>query len=123
MITDSDLDDICRKIVRMRDSQTNCIICGKRIINPVICHYFKRRHNGTRWHLDNIHLGCSECNSKEEAMHNYTTLHLENLINRIGINTYDKLRTLRLENVKYSPSDKKELYDKLKQILKNYEKE
>ena len=110
---------IANEIVRIRDKNKPCIICGNNLILPVCCHYFKQSKSQlTSWDIRNIHLGDQLCNGYEE---NTTKLHLnhkKNLIYREGQETYNKLEYLANSCIKLSKSEKEEKYQEYKVILK-----
>lgn len=121
---DKKLDNICRKIVQKRDANEPCIICGFPMYNTQqleVAHFFKRRHLGTRWELNNTHLSHQICNRLEESHKTYSDEHYVRLLERIGFDEYHRLKNLRLSNFHFNEYDKKnllqELQNKLKEII------
>jgi len=62
------LDDLCRKILRIRDQKPEgffkCISCQRvlQIETANVGHYISRRYESLRWDLRNINLQCPSCN-------------------------------------------------------------
>jgi 5-methylcytosine-specific restriction endonuclease McrA len=65
MYTDKQLDDLFRKVIRLRDDYDRCPICRNRFNEfreKEVCHFIKRRYLKTRWEPENAIIGCSVCN-------------------------------------------------------------
>ena len=65
-LTDTYLDDLFRKAIRLRDNYDICPICRNpfgHFRRPEVCHWQGRRYLKTRWDMDNAILGCSICNT------------------------------------------------------------
>ena len=118
MTIDFKLDDIVRKIVQIRDANKPCIIDGKPLVNPVVAHWQKRRHTQTRWHLSNVHLASFENNYLQECSSELNEQHSINVLEREGLEMYNKLINLRNLNFKFSKSNKEELLIYYKGLLK-----
>lgn len=125
MNIDTQLDDICRDIVQIRDEGKPCIICDKGYMTKYdqVCHLFHRRHHGTRWNTLNLHLGHQICNQKEEGKNGQgdkglMLKHMLNVVGLIGYDNFENLKCMRFQNVHFSKSDKLELLKELKTELK-----
>lgn len=125
MNIDTQLDNICRDIVQIRDEGKPCIICklGRMTKYDQVCHFFHRRHHGTRWNTLNLHLGHQICNQKEEGTNgqgdkDLMLEHMSNVVDFIGYNNFEYLKSMRFKNVHFSKSDKLELLKELKIELK-----
>lgn len=85
--TDKSLDDLTRKIVRLRDKK--CVRCLTTSGKLEVAHCFSRAKFGTRWDLDNVHLHCFNCH--------YNFLHKEPVeagfywLSFLGENVYKQL--------------------------------
>jgi 5-methylcytosine-specific restriction endonuclease McrA len=109
------LDSLLRKIVIQRDYSKPCVICGLGYMTEknVVCHYVKRTHLATRWNLNNLNLGHSDCNSLEESDIDIAMLHHVNLTKRIGFEKTNELLRLKHTTIKYSEKDLKKMYKDL----------
>lgn len=61
------LDDICSRLVRLRDQNKPCITrwiscCRDWTVNRQCCHAIKRWYYSCRWDLRNLFSGCWSCN-------------------------------------------------------------
>jgi len=67
------LDTIFSKYIRLRDTDEygrgGCFTCGNNFhYDDLECGHFRSRRNlATRWHQDNAHAQCRECNQKDDA--------------------------------------------------------
>lgn len=110
------LDKVFSKFIRLRDASPSglfkCISCGKiKPIEQADCgHYFSRRHMNTRYDEKNCHAECRACN-RFDAEH--LIGYRENLIQKIGIDEYNKL-SVRV-NLTYQWSD-----FEIKELIKYY---
>ena len=67
MYTDKQLDDLFRKVIRLRDDYNRCPIC-RNTFTPImrrreVSHFIKRRYLKTRWEPDNAIIACKVCNN------------------------------------------------------------
>ena len=107
------LDDIVSKIVRLRDKK--CVICSttERLTNG---HLFSRVNYSTRWNLLNCHCQCMSCNMRHE--YDWEP-YRKWFVREYGVDEYDNLYHLHKQVVKYSTADLKEMYEEMKQLLKD----
>lgn len=99
------LDIVFNRYIRQRDSieggtEFICIACGKR--KPMsLCHashfWAKGGHSAVRWDEDNVHAGCSACNT---FLHGNLLEYRENLIKKIGKERFDRLANRRHNEAK-----------------------
>jgi len=112
-----DLDNLVSRIVKARDPMcklgVNCYYTS-RSVDPA--HVFGRTNMATRWELMAVFGACREC-------HSYIDTHPDKkrkLFRQLmGFVMYDKFEALSNTNVKYLPSDLKEIKKTLTQEL-NY---
>lgn len=85
---------VFNKYVRLRDIKKGygCISCNKPYDGDRYKwdagHYISRRHNKTRYHLNNVHLQCVRCN---RYGYGETVAYRQNLIQRIGLSNVEWL--------------------------------
>lgn len=84
------LQYVVNQIVRERDAKDPCISCGT--TKAKVWHaghfYSRKARPELRYHLDNIHKQCSQCNTHESAnIHKYRP----RLIEKIGQEAFDEL--------------------------------
>ena len=103
----------CHKYILKRDEKDGCIACGIRTGKREASHYYTVGHAPElRFHPDNIHSGCSQCNNYKSGNIPEYTIGLEKKIGRAGIDNLARCRTpqnLTLEDIK----DIREWYDHL----------
>lgn len=110
---------IAKEIIRIRDKNNSCIICGYKLIQAVCCHYFKQSKTQIlSWDIRNIHLGCLLCNNLEEISPILHIQHKNHLIEREGIIEYNNMEWLANSCTKLSKSEKEEMYQEYKIELK-----
>ena len=91
------LDKVFSQYIRLRDTMPNgyckCISCGKiKSFSDIDAgHYFSRTHMGTRFDEDNVNGECTYCNRFYSS---HLVGYQENLIRKIGIGRYDRLKLL-----------------------------
>jgi len=115
-----ELDDVVRKIVRLRDKK--CQRCnrlrgynGK--IKKVDCsHFYGRWYHSVRWNLDNLVLLCTFCHMN--YFHSHPLEFTEFMKDRLGETRFDLLQIVRHEVKKV---DKQLMLIGLRQLLKEYE--
>lgn len=84
------LQYVVNQIVRERDAKDPCISCGTTKAKAWHAgHFYSRKARPElRYHLDNIHKQCSQCNTHESAnIHKYRP----RLIEKIGQEAFDEL--------------------------------
>lgn len=103
---------IFNAFIRRRDADKNCITCGKPKIEHA-CHFYSAGHyTGLRFHPDNVHGGCLQCNYfKHGAGNEYR----RNLISRIG-----EQRMFLLDSAATRNRFKKYSRFELEQIIETY---
>lgn len=122
------LDKLRSKEVRLRDSREfgykyfKCISCGK--IKPIeqadAGHFFSRRHNSTRFDLDNINAECRFCNRfSADHLVGYQT----NLIKKIGQKRFNILSWKVNEIKHWTDFELEEMIKISKEEIKKMEKE
>jgi hypothetical protein len=120
------LDLVFSQYVRLRDADVHgfitCVSCRKetRWQDSNCCHYADRKNMATRWHEENNHAGCVDCNwhNKGFHIHEYGKF----LDSTYGLGTCDKLMALAKTDVHFSNADLEEkiIYYKLR--VKEYGK-
>lgn len=118
------IDLLIRKIVRLRDKDKPCIICGNKMYNVPVnnCHYIKASKSKLfRWSLDNCHLGHESCNNLSESDSYLMDMHRANMLERIGAEKLMYLHNHKNDTYKFRKSDLDELEAKLKEQLKTLE--
>jgi hypothetical protein len=118
------LTDLVRKILHYRDAGKPCIICGKGEMGKydVVCHNIKQsKSTQFKWHLHNVALGHSKCNSLEEIKPLLALKHNLNMIERFGADEIISIYERRNETVKFTKSVKESLIKELKVTLLLYE--
>lgn len=108
------------RYVRLRDAGKGCISCGTRSAEKYHAgHYLSRgAHPELRFHLDNIHLQCEQCNFFGAGK---ATDYRAELINRIGIERVEWLEgphTLLKLNADMLRALKAEFIEKCREISK-----
>jgi hypothetical protein len=114
------LTDLVRKILHYRDAGKPCIICGKGEMGKydVVCHNIKQsKSTQFKWHLHNVALGHSKCNSIEEADPLLSLSHNLNMIERFGADEIISIYEQRNNTVKFAKSDKESLIKELRVTL------
>ena len=112
------LDQLCRKILLIRDRQPGdmfrCISCRKLLpINVAqVGHYISRRYESMRWDLRNIHLQCAACNKWKGGN---PIEYRKALVEMYGEKEVQSMETFYRESPGYSVFD-------LEQIVKEYQK-
>lgn len=92
--------------VRQRDSidgWCKCPLCPNAAPwQAMVCgHYIKRGHKTTRWHPDNAHAICPECNGKMERDNNLIIKCGLWIVNKIGSQRWADLMIAKLSGYKY----------------------
>ena len=115
------LDNIFSKFIRLRDCGNGgrCISCGKMItFNTSDCgHFFSRRYYSVRWHEDNCHAQCRQCNRFEEGNKYYYGKKLEI---KIGLERLKRIELLKNSPMKFSEIDLKLLIEKYTKKVNEY---
>jgi len=113
-----ELQVIFNKYIRLRDKGLDCISCNKPAKKENAGHYYSAGGNPElRFNEDNVHLQCEYCNT---FLHGNLLNYQENLVKRIGLCRFAKLKRLRGTAMKYSIPELIELKviykDKIKQL-------
>ena len=117
------LQELASKIVRIRDKDKSCIICGKQIKNIVAAHFFKKSQSLIlSYDLRNIHGSCMDCNFDEENDIGLHYAHEFNLREREGESNFEKIKWLNISGVKVSKSEYFEKIKEYKLKLKELQK-
>jgi hypothetical protein len=117
-----EVQTVVNRYVRYRDilKGYGCISCNKQYDGNKFGwdagHYISRRHNKTRFHLDNIHLQCKRCNRYGNGE---PIAYRKSLIKRIGEEKVTKLENEYLTLHKF-PSEYLERFKKV--FSKKYRK-
>lgn len=112
---------VFNKYIRLRDKDKGCISCGKPLDKKYDCgHYFNaNNHWAVRFHPDNCHGQCVECN---QWKHGNLIEYRKGLINRIGYDGLAWLESFATETRKYTIEELKEIIATYKQKIKEIEK-
>ena len=105
------------KYIRLRDKGLPCISCGVTMLKKInACHYYSSGgHKALTFNTDNVHSGCERCNS---YLAGNLTEYRKGLIERIGIESVERLDELAHETRKYSREELRELNEYYKQKIK-----
>ena len=110
------------RFIRLRDQDKPCISCGKSLVGDIDAgHYYSvGARSELRYHEDNVHGQCRKCNRFLSGnIRGYT----EGLINRIGLDRFDALKSVVTMPVKLSASDygkiKERYLEKCREIIKS----
>jgi hypothetical protein len=107
----------CHKYIMARDAGLPCIACGITTGQFHASHYYSKGHAPElRWHPDNIHRGCAQCNTYKSGNIAEYTIGLQKKIGIKGLANLARCRTPQnwtLEDIK----DIREYYEKKLQEL------
>lgn len=111
---------IFNKYIRLRDKHQPCISCGKPLTGKYDAgHCFPAGHYANlRFHEDNVHGQCVECN---QHLHGNQAEYLLRLPDRIGKASYQRLLEARGMNVKHSIPELQEMIERYKKKVKSLE--
>ena len=102
----------CHKYIMARDAGLPCIACGITTGQFHASHYYSKGHAPElRWHPDNIHRGCAQCNTYKSGNIAEYTIGLQKKIGIKGLANLARCRTPQnwtLEDIK----DIREYYEK-----------
>jgi hypothetical protein len=119
MKIEEQLKDLAKKIVRLRDKDRPCIICGHKPIDPVCAHYIKQSQSvHLSYALSNIHIACAECNLLEELDSELHLMHRSNLEYLLTEEIVNDLEIQGKQIFKITKSEKKDLLMDYRKILK-----
>lgn len=111
------LDAIFSRYVRMKGADEGgtvaCVTCGKLLHwkEAHAGHFISRRHMSVRWDERNVHPQCCGCNTfNGGALDEYSAY----IINSYGMNTFDNLRAMKNQTVKWTR-------DQLQTLIARYE--
>lgn len=112
---------VFNKYIRLRDKDKGCISCGKQLDKKHDAgHYFNaNNHWAVRFHPDNVHGQCVECN---QWKHGNLIEYRKGLLNRIGHDGLAWLESFATETRKYTIEELKEIIAIYKQKIKEFEK-
>lgn len=102
--------------VRERDKNQVCISCQKPPLKKNAGHFFNaNNHYNVRFDEDNVHLQCEHCNT---FLSGNLIFYRENLINKIGIESFEALENKARITRKFSISEVKEIIEIYKAKIK-----
>lgn len=85
--------------IRARDKGNLCISCGRKVEKGDASHFFNvGSFPSVRFNLWNVHLSCQSCNRFKGGN---KTEYIERLIEKIGIDRFNRLSELRHERKKF----------------------
>jgi len=94
----------CHKYIMARDEGLPCIACGITTGQFHASHYYSKGHAPElRWHPDNIHRGCAQCNTYKSGNIAEYTIGLQKKIGIKGLANLARCRTPQnwtLEDIK-----------------------
>jgi len=102
------LDKVFAEYIRKRDSQRSnyclCISCGRlvHLTDADVGHFIPRSFTGTRWHEQNAHLQCQNCNRFNDGN---VILYENELVKKYGISVVGALHRDSRKIVKMSDAD------------------
>lgn len=86
----SELQIVFNQYIRLRDKGKPCISCGEQKELQAGHYYSVKGYDGLRFDEFNVHGECAGCNCFDEShLINYG----ENLVNRIGLEEYERLKS------------------------------
>ena len=116
------LDIIFSKFIRLRDTDEygrgRCITCGGwfRYKDLEAGHFRHRRHLTTRWHEQNVHAQCFECNRKDDI-----GAYMAAMLNLHGMYVASEIIAKSKVSYKFTKEDYAEMYKlyraKVKELL------
>ena len=112
-----ELQVVFNKFIRIRDKDKGCISCGKPLNTKFDAGHFYSVGStpSLRFHEDNVHGQCVYCNQHLHAnIHAYT----ERLPLRIGIEPFERLKSLKNGVTKYDNTELVELKELYKMKIK-----
>ena len=84
----------CHKYIMARDAGLPCIACGITTGQFHASHYYSKGHAPElRWHPDNIHRGCAQCNTYKSGNIAEYAIGLEKKIGKAGMDNLARCRT------------------------------
>lgn len=111
---------VFNKYIRARDAKKPCISCGKPLPEKYDAgHCFPAGHYANiRFHEDNVHAQCIECNQHK---HGNQAEYLLRLPERIGQSSFERLLEARNQSTKYSIAELQEMIQRYKKKAKDLE--
>lgn len=102
--------------IRERDKNQVCISCQKPPLKKNAGHFFNaNNHYNVRFDEDNVHLQCEHCNT---FLSGNLIFYRENLIKKIGIESFEALENKARITRKFSISEVKEIIEIYKAKIK-----
>lgn len=102
--------------IRERDKDRVCISCQKPPLKKNAGHFFNaNNHYNVRFDEDNVHLQCEHCNT---FLSGNLIFYRENLIKKIGIESFEALENKAKITRKFSISEVKEIIEIYKAKIK-----
>ena len=114
------LQIVFNKYIRLRDREKGCISCGTPLQNRKFDagHFFPTTYEGIRFNEDNVHGQCVPCNREKHGnIHEYR----KRITQRISKDELQWLDDNRYIKLKLSKIELKELVEKYKKKIKDYE--
>jgi hypothetical protein len=105
------IDRIFSVYIRLRDTNEKgfgkCITCDETFhYSELECGHFRgRRHMATRWHENNAHAQCHECNTADNPVP-----YIAAMISKYGADKSDEITQLSKQTFKLMPQEKVDLY-------------
>jgi len=112
-----DAQKVFNKYIRLRDKGKNCISCDKKALKENAGHmYSAGGHYNVRFDENNVFSGCEHCNT---FLSGNLIPFRENLIKRIGYESFEKLTIDSQITRKFTIEELKQIIETYKQKLKN----
>jgi hypothetical protein len=113
----NELQTIFNRWVRMRDAKLGCISCGRPLVGKYDAgHYYSvGAYPSLRYHPDNCHGQCVECN---QHRHGNLIEYGERLTKRIGVERVEELRRVRTQMVRLTIGEIKDAIKLYKRKIK-----
>lgn len=109
------------KFIRLRDKGELCISCKRKPLKENAGHYYNvHQHYNVRFDERNVHLQCEYCNT---YLHANLIYYEENLIKKIGIEEFEKLKSIAKITRNFTIPEVKEIFETYKEknkLLKKY---
>jgi hypothetical protein len=113
------LKEVFHLYIRTRDKNRGCISCGKVLLGKYDAgHYWNsNNHAVIRYHPDNVHGQCVQCN---QHLHGNLLEYQIHLKLKIGAERYQYLEDIRNQTKKWSREELKELIEHYEKKLKDF---
>ena len=114
------LDIIFSRYVRLRDTDAlgngKCFTCGQPVTyHTSECGHFRhRRHDCTRWHPQNAHIQCVECNHGDDM-----AKYIVAMLDKYPDEEVHELVRLSNQSCKFTKHEIEEMYNQFRQMAKD----